>query len=117
MVAVEIYTKKDHKAEWAEWESRAQQIIKAVSAVNGVKAEVQIPEISNHVPHVHITWDPSVINLKPREVAKLLRSGDPSIEPTPSPDDRVVIGVWMMQPGDAAIVARRLRQILSSAKA
>ena len=40
--------------------------------------------------------------------------GEPSIELNPSTDKEKahVIGVWMLQPGEAHIVAKRLRQIL-----
>ncbi len=42
--------------------------------------------------------------------------GEPSIELNPSTDkDKAVIGVWMLQPGEAPIVAKRLKEILKSA--
>jgi hypothetical protein len=46
---------------------------------------------------------------------KLQREGKPSIEANPSTNDReLVIGVWMMQPGEAQIVAKRVREILKA---
>ena len=117
MVAVEVYTKKDHQAEWREWEKRAKQIIDAATSVKDVNGAVDIPEIANHVPHVHITWDQAKVKITPKEVVKQLKEGSPSIEPTPGPPDRLVIGVWMMQPGDAEVVAKRVREILKSARA
>ena len=117
MVAVELFLKKDHQAEWKEWERRAKLIMDAATSVSGVKAEVQIPKIANEVPHVHITWDQASVKLAPRDVVRQLREGDPAIEPTPGGNDRIVIGVWMMQPGEDKIVARRLKEILKSSKA
>jgi L-seryl-tRNA(Ser) seleniumtransferase len=117
MVAVEVYVKKDHAAEWKEWEKRCKTIMDAATSVKGVQCEVQVPEIANHVPHIHITWDREKVKIAPREVAKQLRSGEPSIEPTPGPNDRLVIGVWMMQQGDDKVVARRVKEILKSAQA
>jgi L-seryl-tRNA(Ser) seleniumtransferase len=89
----------------------------AATSVKGVQCEVQVPEIANHAPHIHITWDREKVKIAPREVAKQLRAGEPSIEPTPGPNDRLVIGVWMMQQGDDKVVARRVKEILKSAQA
>jgi hypothetical protein len=33
----------------------------------------------------------------------------------PSDQNTIVVGVWMLQPGEDAIVARRLREVLSRA--
>jgi L-seryl-tRNA(Ser) seleniumtransferase len=115
MVAVEVFVKKDHEAEWKDWEKRAKTIIDAATSVKGVSAEIQVPEIANHVPHIHITWDREQLKIAPRDVVRQLREGDPCIEPTPSGPDRLVIGVWMMQPGDDKVVAKRLKEILKTA--
>ena len=93
MVAIEQYFKTDHQAEWKEWERRAKQVIDSVSGIKSVKTEIQVPPIANHVPHVHITWDQSVVKIAPREVVKQLREGTPSIETTPGFSDRLVVAV------------------------
>ncbi len=115
MVAVETFVKRDEKAEWKEWERRCKQIIDSVSSVKGVNTEVKVPQISNRVPHIHITWDEAKIKIKPKDVVKALREGTPAIEVTPSPADRVVVAVWMLQPNEAEIVAKRIREVLKSA--
>ena len=68
---------------------------------------------ANHVPHVRISWDAAGRGMTPAEVVKALRDGEPSIG-TRSEGDSVVIGVWMMQAGEAKIVSRRLRQELEN---
>ena len=78
----------------------------------GVKAEVFVPQVANHVPHVRISWD-GATEAAAAAVVKALRDGEPSIG-TRSEKDALVIGVWMMQPGEDRIVARRLRQVLTS---
>ncbi len=112
MVAVEQYYKKDHGAEWKEWERRAKQVMDSVGGIQSVKTEIQIPPISNHVPHVHITWDQAALKITAREVVKQLREGTPSIEVTPGHNDKLVIAVWMLQAGEAEVVARRVREVL-----
>ena len=42
-----------------------------------------------------------------------LRAGKPSIEVGPGSNRQVVVGVWMMDPGEDAVVGGRMREILS----
>jgi L-seryl-tRNA(Ser) seleniumtransferase len=115
MVAVESFLKRDHQAQWREWEKRVKLIADSVSGVRGVTTEVWVPEIANHVPHLRIRWDQALVKIAPGEVARQLREGQPSIEVVPGSRDQLVVGVWMMQRGETQIVARRIRQILQSA--
>ncbi len=116
LVAVESYLKRDHEAEWKEWERRVATIVKSVRNLPGVETETFVPDIANHVPHLKIRWDESKIKIAPLEVMKRLREGQPSIEANPMTDAKgLVFGVWMMQPGDAEVVGRRVREILRSA--
>jgi L-seryl-tRNA(Ser) seleniumtransferase len=117
MIAVERFVKKDHAAEWKEWERRANKIVDSVRGVPSVNTEIQVPPIANHVPHIHITWDQSKVRMTPREFVKAMREGEPSIECTPSPEDRVIISVWMLEANEAEIVAKRAREILKKAAA
>src|SRR5438876_1068168 len=111
LAAVELYLAKDHAQERREFEKRAETIRSQAAALDGVRAEVFVPEVANHVPHVRITWDASARRLTAPEVVKALRDGEPSIG-TRSESDALVVGVWMMRPGEEKIVARRLRDVL-----
>lgn len=115
LAAVENYVNRDHDADWKEWEKRTRVITDSVRGVHSVETEVWIPEIANHVPHLKVRWDSSVVKISVPEVVKRLREGDPSIEVVPGSHDELTIGVWMMQPGDAQIVARRVREVLQAA--
>jgi D-glucosaminate-6-phosphate ammonia-lyase len=111
LAALELYLAKDHAAEYREFEKRAETIQKSAAAVQGVKAEVFVPEVANHVPHVRIMWDATALGIKPAEAVKALLDGEPSIG-TRSEGEAVVVGVWMMRPGEDKVVAKRLRQVL-----
>ncbi len=115
LAAVETYLKRDHQADWREWEKRIKLIDDAVKPIRGVTTEVWIPQIANQVPHLKIRWDTAAIKIAVPEVAKKLREGSPSIEVVPGSREEIVVGVWMMQPGDAQVVARRIGEILKSA--
>jgi L-seryl-tRNA(Ser) seleniumtransferase len=111
LAAVDLYVKRDHPREMRDFEKRAETLQKAASAVSGVTAEVFVPEVANHVPHVRVTWDAAARGLKAADVVRAMKDGEPSIA-IRNEGDALVIGVWMMRSGEDAIVARRLRQIL-----
>src|SRR6266581_1894522 len=110
LAALELYLEKDHEQEKREFEKRAEEIRKSAAAVQGVKAEVFVPEVANHVPHVRISWE-GADEAAATAAVKAMRDGEPSIG-IRSEGNTLVIGVWMMQPGEDAVVARRLRQVL-----
>ena len=112
LAALELYLKKDHARELADFEKRAETIRSSAAAVPGVKAEVFTPEVANHVPHVRVTWDSST-NVTPAAVVTAMRDGEPSIA-IRSEGPALVIGVWMMRPGEDKVVAKRLRQVLEA---
>lgn len=117
LVAVELYLKRDHRADWREWERRVELIAGYAASVPGVVTEVWVPEIANHVPHLKIRWDPAKVRISVPEVVQRLREGEPSIEVVPDSRRELIVGVWMLEPGEDRIVARRIREILRGAAA
>ena len=57
LAALELYLAKDHAAERREFDARAETVRAAVGVVPGIMAEIFVPEVANHVPHVRISWD------------------------------------------------------------
>ena len=119
LVAVERYLRRDAAAESREFERRARVISDSATAHKAVRAEVYVPPIANHVPHVRITWSRSAVGFAAADVRRQLREGEPSIEIVPGgsgADDaqEISIGVWQMQPGEAEVVGRRLRQVFKA---
>src|SRR6185295_16913513 len=104
LAALEAYLASDHAAERREFEARAETIRSSAAAVPGVKAEIFVPEVANHVPHVRISWNGAATNMTAAEAVNRLRAGEPSIG-TRSEGDALVIGVWMMRAGEGKIVA------------
>jgi L-seryl-tRNA(Ser) seleniumtransferase len=114
LVALELFMKRDHAAEGREWDRRCGIIASAARKFLSVTTEVVVPPIANHVPHLFIRWDESRLKIGPREVMQRLRAGEPAIEPCPMTDDKqLVFTVWMLQPGEAEVVARALTKILA----
>ena len=113
LVALELYLAQDHTAVWNEWEQRCRRIVQALADFQDVQTEVRVPEVANAVPHLHVRWDYQARGLKPSDVVRRLREGEPSIEVNPGSGAELLVGVWMMQPGEDAIVGRRLREVLA----
>jgi L-seryl-tRNA(Ser) seleniumtransferase len=111
LAALELYLEKDHAKEQRDFEKRAEEIRRSAAAVPGVTAEIFVPEVANHVPHIRITWDAAALGISAVDVVRALRDGEPSIG-TRNDGPALVVGVWMMRPGEERIVARRLRQVL-----
>ncbi len=114
MVTLEVYYKRDHQAEWREWEKRVNLVRAAVASIRGVESEQFVPEIHYRVPHVRIRWNPSSIGSSVADVIRRLREGEPSIEVRSNTSEGLELGVWMLEPGEVDVVARRLREVLKN---
>ena len=111
LAALERYLALDHAGERREFDKRAETIRRSAAAVPGVTAEIFVPEVANHVPHVRISWDAAARGITAAHAVAALREGEPSIG-TRAEGNALVVGVWMMRPGEEKIVARRLREVL-----
>lgn len=124
VAAVDWFLKQDDAAMYAECRQRADRIAKHVSAIPTVQTQIFIPEVANHVPHLLITYDQNRIRATGAEVMQKMREGEPRIELNPSTGgapaspglpggpNTIVVGVWMLQPGEDIVVAKRLRKLL-----
>jgi L-seryl-tRNA(Ser) seleniumtransferase len=115
MVAPESFLKEDHASLYRGWERTAESIRTALSKQPGIETELFVPKIANQSPHVRVRWDAGKYSIKPEAVMQRLRDGEPSIELVPAPyaSETIEIATWMLQPGEADIIARRIRDILS----
>jgi D-glucosaminate-6-phosphate ammonia-lyase len=113
LAALERFVRADHDAEGREYQQSAEDIRRSAAMVAGVKAEIFVPEVANHVPHVRVTWDPGSRIRPASAIVRALQDGEPSIA-IRNEGETLVIGVWMMQAGEAKIVSRRLRQELET---
>lgn len=113
LVALELFLARDHEAQWKAWQKQIQHIHDAAVSVQGVKGEIHVPEIANHVPSLKISWNNN-IKATPSEIRDALRNGHPSIEAMGG-KETIDITTWMMIPGEERIVARRLKELLETA--
>jgi uncharacterized pyridoxal phosphate-dependent enzyme len=122
-----ILSQSDESLE-KEFRTRANKIAAMLKDVPGLTTEVSVPPLANHVPHLLIRYSQDRVKVSPREVMTELRKGSPSIELNPSTGrnspasagmttdaNTIVVGVWMLQPGEEVIVGRRLKEVLGKA--
>jgi D-glucosaminate-6-phosphate ammonia-lyase len=115
LIALESFLKKDHAAEWKEWERRVAVIVGVVNTLEGVSAELWVPPIASHMPHVKVRWDRKSVSRSVKDIRTELSEGDPPIEANPDSEEELILAVFTLKPGEDKIVAARLRAILKGA--
>lgn len=113
LAAVEQWVKRDHQAEWKEWERRLQVIETAVKEFRSISTSVRQPGRSNVAPVLVVTWDQQVLPISGLEVQRQLAEGEPRIEVFASREGFSIMP-YMMEPGEDEIVAKRLEAIFSA---
>jgi L-seryl-tRNA(Ser) seleniumtransferase len=127
VAAVDWFLNQDDAAMEAEYQRRAEVIAKQVRDIPTVQTQVFIPPVANRVPHLVISYDQNRVKIAALEVMQQMRQGEPRIELNPSTggppasaglpggSNTVVVGVWMLQPGEEKVVGKRLREVLRKA--
>jgi len=119
-VALERHIKMDHEKEWKIWENAMGVIVNTINNIKGVSQEVFIPEIANHTPTLHLSWDENLIKMTGGQLKERLWNGNPGIEvmgggTMGTKRDGIELSVWQLKPGQEKIVARRLNEELLKA--
>jgi L-seryl-tRNA(Ser) seleniumtransferase len=131
VAAVDWFLNQDEAEMRAEFQKRAELIASAVEKIPSVKTQIFVPPVANNVPHLLVTYDMNQLKISAKDVQTQLLKGTPSIalnpatggdpgglmKGLPAGSNVIVVGVWMMLPGEDAIVARRLHEVLSQASA
>src|SRR5580693_10709407 len=81
LAAVEMWVKRDHKAEWAQWESWLDHIATSVKRVPGVTTKVNPPSegLSNRTPELVIEWNGAKVGITGQELNKTVLDTEPRI--------------------------------------
>ena len=127
VAAVDWFLSQSDDAMQTEFQRRADRIAAHLKEIPTLTARTVVPPVANQVPHLLIRYDQARVKIAPLEVAEQMRRGTPSIELNPatgrnsgsaglpSDENTIVVGVWMLEPGEDLIVARRLREVLTAA--
>ena len=124
VAAVDWVLSHSEESMQGDYQKRVDLIADAVQGMPSVRTETVVPKIANHVPHLLIRFDPAVTGVTTTQIVEALRTGTPSIELNPNTGQKpnqgipadantLVVGVWMLQPGEDAIVGTRIRAALT----
>lgn len=129
VAAVDWFLSQSDASFAAEYQKRAEKIAAQLKGLPTLESKIVTPATAaNGVPHLLVRYDQAKVKISPRDVMAELRKGTPSIELNPgtgrrpaaglpTDENTIVVGVWMLQPGEDMIVARRLHEVLSKASA
>ena len=130
LAAVEAWVNTDHEAEWETWLSWLDNIASSVTEIDGITTELEEPTIpgmdhpgepapiSNHSPVLHLIWDPDAFGITGEQLAETMGRTKPRIvvgSGHGDDPDRTSINItaWMMKPEEDAIVADRIKELLT----
>jgi L-seryl-tRNA(Ser) seleniumtransferase len=122
LMAVEMWMKRDHEAEWKRWTSWLEHVAKRVSTVDGVTTTMVEPRgLSNRMPSLRVWWDRNRFGMTGDVVVRTLFDTDPRVGIFPArgeaPDPAltgVQVNPYMMSAGDEKVVADRLHALLAN---
>ena len=123
LAAVEMWVKRNHKEEWAQWESWLDHIATSVKRVDGVSTEINQPsaDLSNRSPELVIRWDGARLGITGQELQKIAFETEPRIALARAGgvrggDTASLVGIvpYQMMPGDEKVVAERLYALLAN---
>jgi L-seryl-tRNA(Ser) seleniumtransferase len=116
LAAVEMWSKRDHKAEWQTWLTWLNTVKTRLSGLKHLDLKIEEPnELSNHTPSLNIRWDVAKFVTTGVEMGQMLMSGEPRMT-VATARNGVSVVAYMMAPGDAEQVAEGLFKQLSGLK-
>jgi uncharacterized pyridoxal phosphate-dependent enzyme len=117
--ALELYLAEDQQGLTQEWQQRLELVSRKITALPGVTTSYFVPDVANHVPHMEIKWDQR-IKLTPGDALTSLRGSKPSIvlaraeKNGTEKREGITMNSFMLKPGEDAVIADKLYDLLKS---
>jgi len=118
VTALELFLAEDEKAEMERYREVSASIVDALADLPGLRAVVEQDPVNRVLPNAVIYFEPAWTGPSGRAVQLALAAGDPHIYVQQGPHqggyfDEIAIDPINLEPDDAAVVARRLREELT----
>jgi L-seryl-tRNA(Ser) seleniumtransferase len=110
LAAVELYVARDHDADQRRWSADVGAVLDGLAGLDGVQGK---RIVARTIPQAELTFD-GPARLTAADVAARLAEGDPSIRANVS-GAALVINPHNLQDGEADVIARRLREVITAA--
>lgn len=115
LTALRLYAERDHAAEHARWEADLRAIVDGLAHTPHVAAEfLPAGTLRRSVPHARVRIDSQATGMSGNDFILALKAGDPPIHPQERELDAgaIIINPFCLQPGDAATIVRRIREVV-----
>lgn len=112
--AVELFMETDESTTVSDWQQRCRTIGAVADDIEGVTADYTAPYENRFPPAsplLHLRFGANA-NMSARDVARALEQGQPAIMVSAG-DDVLTVGPQTLQPGEAELIAARLREIFA----
>ena len=118
LVALELFLAEDEKAEMERYRAVSEEIVHGLADIAGLRPVVEQDPVNRVLPQAVLYFEPSWAGPSGRAVQLRLATGDPHIYVQQGPHqggyfDEISIDPINLQPDDAAVIVRRLREELS----
>ena len=116
LAAVEMWTKRDHKAEWQRWMGWLNTVKSRLEPLGHLQLTIEeTNELSNRTPLLQVRWDAAKYRTTGVQMGQTLMNGEPRMTVATNQNGINVVA-YMMAPGDAEQVAEALHRALSNLK-
>jgi uncharacterized pyridoxal phosphate-dependent enzyme len=116
-LAAEKYARLDFDALDRQAAAQADYLLNQVNKIPGLEARKTPFDRTRRVHRVQVRWDEAALGLNSDQVVEQLRNGEPRIGVLKAQPQGIEFTVFMNEPGDEKIAARRLREIFAAARA
>jgi L-seryl-tRNA(Ser) seleniumtransferase len=118
VTALELFMAEDEKAEMKRYTETCTAIVEALGEIPGLRIVVEQDPVNRVIPHAVVYFTPDWVGPSGHAIQMALAKGEPHIYVQQGAHqggyfDEVAIDPINLQPGDAEIVARRLREELT----
>jgi L-seryl-tRNA(Ser) seleniumtransferase len=118
VTALELFMAEDEKAEMKRYTETCTAIVEALGEIPGLRIVVEQDPVNRVIPHAVVYFTPDWVGPSGHAIQVALAKGEPHIYVQQGAHqggyfDEVAIDPINLQPGDAEIVARRLREELT----
>jgi L-seryl-tRNA(Ser) seleniumtransferase len=115
-LAAEKYAKLDFAALARQHRDQCEYLLNALKKVPGLEVGYMPWERIRKIPRVYVQWDEQALGLTTRECMRRLLDGDPRIAVLQHEQQGIFLTMFMADPGDEKVVARRLKEVFQGAR-
>lgn len=115
-LACEKYAKLDFAALDRQYYAQAEYLLRELKKIRGIDAGFAPYEKARRIHRVVAQWDEQKLGLTAGECNRQLLDGEPRIAALSHKPQGIAFAMFMGEPGDEKIVARRMKEIFAAAR-